>query len=574
MKVSQMYAPTLREVPAEAEVVSHQLMLRAGFIRKAAGGVYSYLPLAWRVLKKIENIVREEMDDAGAQELLMPIVQPAEIWQESGRWDVYGQEMFKLMDRHERPFCLGPTHEEMVTTLIRQDVRSYRQLPLNVYQIQNKYRDEKRPRFGLLRGREFIMKDAYSFDKDEAGLEVSYKKMYDAYNNVFTRCGLNFRPVEADSGAIGGSGSHEFTVIAGSGENEIVFCSKCDYAANVEKAELKPIEAADEEVKEKEKVVTPDCKTIADVCAYLKLPVDHSVKAVAYNSNKGLILCFVRGDHEVNEIKIVNTCGVLEDSLEMASEEQLAAAGTIGGYMGPVGIDLKKATVVVDSTVMNMHNICCGANEEGYHFVNVEPKRDFNVTYVADIRMIQEGDPCPHCGAPVVKARGIEVGQVFKLYTKYSDALHATFLDEEGKERPMVMGCYGIGVSRTMAAAIEQNHDENGIIWPVAIAPYEVLVVPMNAKDKESWDKAEEIYQQLKRAGVEVVIDDRNERPGVKFKDADLIGYPLRVVVGPKTLSSGQLEVKIRKNGEIKYLPLEGDYVEEIKNILAELMAK
>ena len=310
------------------------------------------------------------------------------------------------------------------------------------------------------------------------------------------------------------------------------------------------------------------------MCAYLKLPVDHSVKAVAYNSNKGLILCFVRGDHEVNEIKIVNTCGVLEDSLEMASEEQLAAAGTIGGYMGPVGIDLKKATVVVDSTVKNMHNICCGANEEGYHFVNVEPKRDFNVTYVADIRMIQEGDPCPHCGAPVVKARGIEVGQVFKLYTKYSDALHATFLDEEGKERPMVMGCYGIGVSRTMAAAIEQNHDENGIIWPVAIAPYEVLVVPMNAKDKESWDKAEEIYQQLKRAGVEVVIDDRNERPGVKFKDADLIGYPLRVVVGPKTLSSGQLEVKIRKNGEIKYLPLEGDYVEEIKNILAELMAK
>ena len=353
-----------------------------------------------------------------------------------------------------------------------------------------------------------------------------------------------------------------------------MFCSKCDYAANVEKAELKPIEAADEEIKEKEKVVTPNCKTIADVCAYLKLPVDHSVKAVAYNSNKGLILCFVRGDHEVNEIKIVNTCGVLEDSLEMASEEQLAAAETIGGYMGPVGIDLKKATVVVDSTVMNMHNICCGANEEGYHFVNVEPKRDFNVTYVADIRMIQEGDPCPHCGAPVVKARGIEVGQVFKLYTKYSDALHATFLDEEGKERPMVMGCYGIGVSRTMAAAIEQNHDENGIIWPVAIAPYEVLVVPMNAKDKESWDKAEEIYQQLKRAGVEVVIDDRNERPGVKFKDADLIGYPLRVVVGPKTLSSGQLEVKIRKNGEIKYLPLEGDYVEEIKNVLAGLMAK
>lgn len=569
MRVSKLYAPTLREVPAEAEVVSHQLMLRAGFMRKAAGGIYTYLPLAWRVLKKIERIVREEMDAKGSQELLMPIVQPAEIWQESGRWDVYGAEMFRLQDRHNRCFCLGPTHEEMVTTLIRGDVRSYRQLPLSVYQIQNKYRDERRPRFGLMRGREFIMKDAYSFDRDEAGLDKSYQDMYDAYTNIFTRCGLNFRPVEADSGAIGGSGSHEFMVIADSGEAEIVFCTSCDYAANVEKAELFPLEAQEEAMLTKEEVVTPDCKTIADVCAYLKLPVDHSVKAVAYNSEKGLILCFVRGDHEVNEIKVINTCGVID--LEMATEEQLAAAGTVGGYMGPVGIENKKVIVVVDATVMKMHNVCCGANKEGYHFINVNPGRDFTPTYVADIRLIQEGDPCPHCGGEVSNARGIEVGQVFKLFTKYSSALKATYLDENGKEQPMVMGCYGVGVSRTMAAAIEQNYDDNGIIWPIEIAPYHVLVVPVNTKDEASAAKAEEIYMQLKKVGLETVIDDRNERPGVKFKDADLIGYPLRVVVGPKTLTEGKLEVKIRKTGEIRYLPLDGDYVQDIKNIIAEL---
>ena len=569
MRVSKLYAPTLREVPAEAEVVSHQLMLRAGFMRKAAGGIYTYLPLAWRVLKKIERIVREEMDAKGSQELLMPIVQPAEIWQESGRWDVYGAEMFRLQDRHNRCFCLGPTHEEMVTTLIRGDVRSYRQLPLSVYQIQNKYRDERRPRFGLMRGREFIMKDAYSFDRDEAGLDKSYQDMYDAYTNIFTRCGLNFRPVEADSGAIGGSGSHEFMVIADSGEAEIVFCTSCDYAANVEKAELFPLEAQEEAMLTKEEVVTPDCKTIADVCAYLKLPVDHSVKAVAYNSEKGLILCFVRGDHEVNEIKVINTCGVID--LEMATEEQLAAAGTVGGYMGPVGIENKKVIVVVDATVMKMHNVCCGANKEGYHFINVNPGRDFTPTYVADIRLIQEGDPCPHCGGEVSKARGIEVGQGFKLFTKYSSALKATYLDENGKEQPMVMGCYGVGVSRTMAAAIEQNYDDNGIIWPIEIAPYHVLVVPVNTKDEASAAKAEEIYMQLKKVGLETVIDDRNERPGVKFKDADLIGYPLRVVVGPKTLTEGKLEVKIRKTGEIRYLPLDGDYVQDIKNIIAEL---
>ena len=569
MRISEMYAPTLREVPAEAEVISHKLMLRAGFIRKAAGGMYTYLPLALRVLKKIEQIVREEMDKAGAQELLMPIVQPAEIWQESGRWSVYGDEMFRLKDRHNREFCLGPTHEELVTTLIRADVRSYRQLPLNVYQIQNKYRDERRPRFGLMRGREFIMKDSYSFDRDEAGLDVAYNKMYDAYTSIFSRCGLNFRPVEADSGAIGGSGSHEFMAIADSGEAEIVYCEKCQYAANVEKAELFPLEAAAEEMQALKEVETPNCKTIEAVCEFLHLPVVKSVKAVAFKSEKGLILCFVRGDHEVNEIKVANACGVPE--VEMAPEEMLTAAQTVGGFMGPVGMDTTKTIVLIDNTVMKMHNVCCGANKVGVHYVNANPERDFKATIVADIRLMQEGDPCPHCGAPVKVARGIEVGQVFKLFTKYSSALKATYLDEAGKEQPMVMGCYGIGVSRTMAAAIEQYNDKDGIIWPVSIAPYAVIVVPVQMKDAVSVAKAEEVYQQLCQAGIETVIDDRDERPGVKFKDADLIGYPLRVVVGPKGLAEGKLEVKARKTGSVEMVDLDSQYIDKIKSLLAAL---
>ncbi len=569
MRVSKLFAPTLREVPAEAEVISHKLLLRAGFMRKSAGGMYSYMPLALRVLKKIENIVREEMDLAGAQEILMPIVQPAEIWQESGRWNVYGAEMFRIKDRHNRDFCLGPTHEEMVTTLIRGDVRSYRQLPMNVFQIQNKYRDERRPRFGLMRGREFIMKDGYSFDRDEAGLDKTYQSMYDAYSNVFNRCGLNCRPVEADSGAIGGSGSHEFMAIADSGEAEIVFCESCNYAANTERAEMHPIVAPEEEMQEIVEVYTPECKTIAEVCDYLHLPIDKSIKAVAYNSEKGLILCFVRGDHEVNEIKVVNAMGVNE--VTMAEEEALLEAGTVPGFMGAVGIDSDKVTVIVDATVMNMYNACCGANKADSHLINVNPSRDFHPDMVKDIRLIDAGDPCPHCGGVVQKARGIEVGQVFKLFTKYSKALKATYLDENGKEQPMVMGCYGIGVSRTMAAAIEQYNDENGIVWPNSIAPYSVVVVPVNLKDEASVAKAEEIYQALVRAGVETVIDDRNERPGVKFKDADLIGYPLRVVVGPKGLEKNELEVKIRKNGEVMAIPADGDYIALIKEVLAKL---
>ena len=566
MRVSKLYAPTLREVPAEAEVISHKLMLRAGFIRKSAGGMYSYLPLAWRSLKKIENIVREEMDKTGAQEIMMPIIQPSEIWQESGRWSAYGAEMFRLKDRHSREFCLGPTHEELVTTLVRPDVRGYRQLPLNLYQIQSKFRDERRPRFGLMRGREFIMKDAYSFDLDNAGLDASYKSMYDAYVKIFNRCGLTFRPVEADSGAIGGSGSHEFMAIADSGEAAIVYCDKCNYAANVEKAELAPIEAPAETMKDREEVNTPGCKTIAAVNEFLHEPIEKSVKAVAYASEKGLILCFVRGDHDVNEVKVINAADVQE--VTMAPPEMLEAAGTMGGFMGPVGLDNKKTMIIVDPTVMNMHNFCCGANKEDTHFINVNPHRDFEPTIVADIRLAKEGDPCPHCGGVLREARGIEVGQVFKLFTKYSVPLKATYLDANGKEQPMVMGCYGIGISRTLAAAIEQHNDKDGIIWPVAIAPYEVIVLPVNTKDEASNAKAEEIYKALCDSGVEAIIDDRDERAGVKFKDADLIGYPVRVVVGPKTLAKGQIEVKDRQTGEVTMVDVASDYVAAIKDVL------
>lgn len=566
MRASMLYAPTLRATPAEAEVISHQLMLRAGFIRKAAGGVYNYLPLAWRVLKKIEQIVREEMDAKGGQELAMPILQPAEMWQESGRWDVYGDEMFRLKDRHGREFCLGPTHEEMITTLVKDEVRSYRQLPLLLYQIQNKYRDEIRPRFGLMRGREFIMKDLYSFDRDEAGLDESYNKMYDAYTRIFSRCGLTFRPVEADSGAIGGKGSHEFMVLAESGEAAIAFCGKCDYAANVEKAELKPLPGPSEEPAALTAKDTPGTKTIAEVSAFLKVEPARTVKSLAYVSDKGLVLALVRGDHEVNEIKVLNEVGCLY--LHMADEAAIREAGAVPGFIGPVG--LKGVTVVADATVMNMKNAVCGANTADKHYINVNPGRDFKATIVADIRLIGEGDPCPRCGEPVKTARGIEVGQVFKLRTKYSSALSATYLDEDGKEKPIVMGSYGVGVSRTMAAAIEQNHDANGIIWPLAIAPYQVVVIPVNAKDEAQLTLAEKVYGELIAAGVEAVLDDRDERAGVKFKDADLIGYPLKITIGPKAVSENQVEVKVRRNGETSFFPI-GDYLPQVRDLLAKL---
>ena len=567
MKMTNLYAPTLREVPAEAEVPSHQLMLRAGMIRKAAGGVYSYLPLAWRTLRKIEQIVREEMDAKGGQEIAMPIVQPAEIWQQTGRWDVYGDEMFRLKDRHQRDFCLGPTHEEMVTTLVKQDVRSYRQLPLLVYQIQNKYRDEIRPRFGLMRGREFIMKDLYSFDRDTAGLEISYKKMYDAYSQIFSRCGLEFRPVEADPGAIGGSGTHEFMVIADSGEAAIAYCDGCDFAANVEKAELLPLTSVAEAEKPLETVATPGKKTINDVAGYLSLSADRLIKSLAFITEKGPVLALIRGDHEVNEIKLANLLNVLQ--LEMAGEKEIQSLfHSEPGYIGPVG--LTTVTIVADASVMNLHNAVCGANQADRHFINVLPRRDIKPTHVADIRLIREGDPCPRCSSPVKTARGIEVGQVFKLHTKYSQALDATYLDENGQEQLMVMGCYGVGVSRTMAAAIEQHHDADGIIWPASIAPYQVVIVPINTKDEPQMTMAEQIYRELSAVGVEVVLDDREERSGVKFKDADLIGYPLRITVGPKALKENCVELKVRRTKESLLLPLDG-YVDGVTRLLASL---
>ena len=568
MRTTKLYAPTLRQIPSDAEIMSHKLMLRAGLIRKATSGIYTYLPLAWRTIRKTERIIREEMDFAGGQEICMPIMQPAEIWQESGRWSVFGSEMFRLKDCHNRDFCLGPTHEEMITTLVRDEVRSYKQLPLMLYQIQNKYRDEIRPRFGLMRSREFIMKDLYSFDKDDAGADISYQKMYDAYSRIFTRCGLKFRPVEADSGAIGGNHTHEFTVLAAAGESEIACCSACEYAANVEKAELLPIEAVEEEAMPLAKVETPGCKTIALVAKYLNASIKKTIKAIAFqDENDDIVFAFVRGDHEVNEVKLQNAIGSV--SLRMAADEAITAAGGVAGFMSPIGLK-KGAKIVVDTTVMNMKNAIAGANEVDVHYTGVNPVRDFKDAIVTDIRLIQSGDPCPHCKAPVEVTRGIEAGQVFKLGTKYSEALGATYLDENGKEKLIVMGCYGIGVGRTMAAAIEQHNDEHGIIWPRAIAPFEVVVVPVNAKDPAQLALAEEIYISLHEAGVDVLLDDRTERAGVKFKDCDLIGYPLRITIGSKSLEKGSVEIKVRRSGET-FDCMKEEYLTKIQSLLQDL---
>ena len=551
MKATNLYAPTLREIPAEAELISHQLMYRAGFIRKSSGGMYSYLPLAWRTMKKIMKIIREEMDFAGGQEIMMPITQPAEIWKESGRWAVYGDEMMRLKDRHGREFALGPTHEEMITTLIRGEVKSYKQLPLMLYQIQNKYRDEIRPRFGLMRSREFVMKDLYSFDKNVDDMNISYKKMYDAYTNIFSRCGLKFRAVEADNGAIGGGHSHEFTVLAPSGESSIAYCENCNYAASDEKAELKIIFPEKEDLKPIEKISTPNCHTIDAVKNFLNIPIEKTIKAVAFqDDDENLILAFVRGDHEVNEIKILNVTGALH--LHMAEESAINSVGSCAGFMSPINLK-NNPKIVVDASVMEMFNAVAGANEIDAHFINVTPKRDFDAEkiIIADIRKVQEGDECPHCGKNLKMTRGIEVGQVFTLGNKYSKSLNATFLDENGKEKFFEMGCYGIGVGRTMAAAIEQNNDSDGIIWNKNIAPFEVVVVPINSKDFSQLDYAEKIYNDLKNSGVDVLLDDRFERAGVKFKDCDLIGYPVRVTVSPKTLENNSVEIKIRRTGEI-----------------------
>ena len=571
MRYSQYFIPTVKETPSDAEVISHQLMLRAGMIRKLAAGIYNFLPLGLRSLRKVEAIVREEMDRAGAIGILMPSVQPAELWQESGRWEFYGKELLRFRDRKDAEFCLGPTHEEVVTDLVRREVRSYRQMPLNLYQIQGKFRDEIRPRFGLMRGREFLMKDAYSFDVDSAAADISYDKMYKAYRRIFERCGLTFRAVEADTGSIGGSSSHEFMVLAESGEDAIVSCSCCEYAANVEKAEVRPgapVEHA--EPRPLEKVATPEKRTIDEVAAFLHVPHSAMVKCLIFVADGEPVVALVRGDYELNEIKLKNLLGATE--LEMAPDsvvEQVTGAPV--GFAGPVGLATR---IVADHSVAGMRNFVTGGNARDLHLKNVNLERDFTVERFADLKNVVPGDACPRCSDGRMEMwRGIEVGHVFKLGTKYSEALKATYLDAAGKEQVIFMGCYGIGVSRTVAACIEQNYDDNGIIWPIPIAPFHCIVSALNYKEEAVARASDAIYEELAAAGVEVLLDDRDERPGFKFKDADLIGIPLRIVVGAKNLADGKVELKDRKSGEVQLLSV-AEAIAKVRAAVEEALSR
>lgn len=558
MKMSSLFVQTLREVPSDAEVVSHQLLLRGGYMRKLAGGIYTYLPLMWRVLKKIENIVREEMDKEGAQELLMPIVQPKELWEQSGRWAVYGKELMRLQDRHGKEMALGPTHEEVITALARDEIRSYRQLPVNLYQIQNKFRDEIRPRFGLLRGREFIMKDAYSFDVDEAGLDIAYEKMARAYTKIFLRCGLETRMVRSDSGAIGGSVSHEFMVLTktDSGENDVLYCDKCSYAANSNNATSKMLPAEMTGRFEKAEVIdTPHTRTIEELAEFLKIPSTIICKALVYIADSKPAIALIRGDQNVEEIKLQNALGANEIRIA-TSEEILELMNKNGfnaepGFIGPKG--MKNVKIVADLSVKDLKNFVVGINQTDKHLVGANWGVDIELPELFDIRLAQVGEGCPECDGHLMITKGIEVGNIFKLGTKYSKAMNATFTAEDGKEKPFIMGCYGIGISRTAAAAVERYHDEHGIKWPVQIAPYHVVVVPVSDQDEQQMSVASDIYEKLQKAGVEVVLDDRAERAGVKFKDADLIGFPYRITAG-KTLSEGLVEFKIRETGEVMKL--------------------
>lgn len=569
MLMSQLYSPTLRETPADAEILSHKLMLRAGLLRRSAAGIYSYLPLGLRVIRKVEQIIREEMEAIQGQEVLLPIIQPAELWEESGRWDDYGDEMFRLKDRHGRQFCLGPTHEEIITALVRSEVRSYRQLPLRLYQIQNKYRDETRPRFGLMRGREFIMKDMYSFDQNEAGLDASYWDAYKAYERIFRRCGVEATPVEADSGAIGGDVTHEFMVLADSGEDLVLYCPACSYAANSERAEGRPItkvEFATEDYLDLKEVATPGASTIEQISEFLQVEPKDCLKTLIYLADGRPIAALVRGDHNLNEIKLSKLLAV--DNLELADDETIyKITGAPVGFAGPVGLEIP---LYADYAVQNMLNCVIGANKDQHHLQNANLNRDFTITKFADLKEIEPGDPCPRCTDKLNGARGIEVGQVFKLNTKYSEAMGATFLLESGKEAPLMMGCYGIGVGRTVAAVIEKNCDEDGIIWPLNIAPYHVIIVPISMKNEEQATAARELYDTLVAKGIETVLDDRNERPGVKFKDADLIGFPIRVTIGSKGLEQGEMEITLRSTKEKTSLPI-SEIVPTITRILKDV---
>lgn len=548
MKQSKTFIPTLREVPADAEVKSHKQLLRAGFIRQNASGIYSYLPLGKRVLAKIEQIIREEMEAINSIELLMPAMQAAELWQESGRWDAYGPELMRLKDRHERDFALGATHEEVITTLVRDEIKSYKKLPITLYQIQTKFRDEKRPRFGLLRGREFIMKDAYSFHATRESLDETYDDMYRAYSNIFSRLGLNFRAVIADAGSIGGKGTHEFMVLSEIGEDTIAYSDSSDYAANIEMAEVNvEYTPSDEAMKEVEKVATPDQKTIEEVAAFLQVEPSTIIKSLVFNVDGELVVVLARGDHEINDIKLKNALGAT--SVELATEQEaLNLLGCNIGSIGPVKlpIDVK---VIADHAIKSIRNGVAGANEDGFHLVNVNPERDFAVNQYEDIRFIQVGDPSPDGQGVIQFAEGIEVGHIFKLGTTYSAKMNGTFLDDQGKAQPFIMGCYGIGVSRILAAVAEQFQDDNGFVWPKQLTPYDVHVIPVNAKDEAQVALAEELYGVLESYRYDVLFDDRAERPGVKFADADLIGLPVRITIGKKA-SEGIVEVKFRASGE------------------------
>ncbi|WP_020676915.1 proline--tRNA ligase [Geopsychrobacter electrodiphilus] len=554
MRYSQYLLPTLKESPADAEIISHQLMTRAGMIRKVAAGIYSYMPFGLRAIRKVEQIVREEMNSAGAIECLMPMANPAELWRESGRWEKYGKELLRFKDRKETEFCMGPTHEEVITDIVRNVVKSYRQLPLNLYQIQTKFRDEIRPRFGLMRGREFIMKDAYSFDLEEADADKAYEKMYQAYRRIFKRCGLNFRAVEADSGAIGGSFSHEFMVLAEAGEDGIVSCDSCEYAANIEKAEIRVTDSlAAAPTMALEKVSTPGQKSIDEVAAFLKLPTAKLLKTlIVQTSNEELIAVLLRGDHELNEIKLLNLLG--GDWVLLAEEaDVLRATGAPTGFAGPRGLKIR---IVADHAVRQMSDFVIGANEKDYHFSGANLERDFRVETFADLRQAVGGDDCPRCSGKLESWRGVEVGHVFKLGSRYSESMNATVLDDQGQSRALIMGCYGIGIGRTVAASIEQNYDENGIIWPMPIAPFQVLIAMLNPDDVEIREASENLYAELLALGIDVLLDDRDERPGAKFKDADLIGIPLRVTVGARGLKEGQFELKARAGGEVEMLSI------------------
>jgi len=569
MRYSQYLLPTLKEIPSESEVPSHQLMLRAGMIRKLAAGIYSYLPFGLRSIRKVENIIREEMNRAGAIEVLLPFVQPAELWQESRRWEEYGKELARLRDRHNRDCCLGPTHEEVITDIARREIRSYRQMPINLYQIQTKFRDEIRPRFGVMRAREFIMKDAYSFDVDDKGVDISYQKMVEAYIRIFTRCGLIFRAVEAETGTIGGHFSHEFMVLAETGEETIVSCTRCSYAANIEKADFKRLETgrparAPEGLKPLQKVLTPDQRTVDDVTRFLRVEAKDLVKTLLFETDKGCIAALVRGNHEISENKLKTVLDT--EKFQLASEGVVEAITRAPkGFAGPVGISVP---MIADHDVREMVNFITGANEKDAHFIHVNMGRDFQISQYADIRRFAPGDRCPRCGEETRTDKGIEVGHTFKLGTKYSRTLNATFTDEQGNEKEFVMGCYGIGVGRTIAAALEQSYDENGIIFPMPIAPFQVILLPVNIKSELLRNKAEELYQALTREGIEVLYDDREESPGVKFKDADLIGIPLRITLGEKNLKKGLVEIKKRKTGEVALIK-EDETLSKLKEMIA-----